>query len=200
MTSDTEAARAFYKQAIGWTMADSGLTDRDYTILSAGATPVGGLMPIPQASRDAGAMPCWMGYIGVDDVDAYAGKVKTAGGSIHRGPEDIPNVGRFAVAADPHGAIFLLFKGMGGQMPAEAAPDAPGHIGWRELHAGDGPAAFAFLFGPLRLGEGLRHGYGADGRLPDIYRWRRAARRGDDKDGADADAVLALLFQRGCAR
>ena len=34
--------------------------------------------------------------------------------------------------------------------PASAAPGAPGHVGWRELHAGDGPAAFDFyarLFG-----------------------------------------------------
>ena len=45
-----------------------------------------------------------MGYIGVDDVDAYARRVKKSGGAIHRGPENIPGVGRFAVAGDPQGS------------------------------------------------------------------------------------------------
>ena len=45
---------------------------------------VGGLMPIPDDARKSGAGPAWMGYIGVDDVDNYADRVKKAGGAIHR--------------------------------------------------------------------------------------------------------------------
>ena len=37
--------------------------------------------------------------------------MKAAGGAIHRPPTEIPNVGTFAVAGDPSGAGFLLFKG-----------------------------------------------------------------------------------------
>ena len=64
-------------------------------------------------------------------------------------PTDIPTVGRFAVLADPHGAVFAVFT-----------PDveAPGHEGeaqlrefsWHELATHDYPAAFRFyerLFG-----------------------------------------------------
>ena len=97
---------------------------------------IGGLMPIPEQAK--GVQPAWMGYIAVDDVKAYADKVKAAGGAIRRPPTEIPNVGTFAVAGDPHGAGFLLFKASGGDGPAPD-PDAPGQIGWRELHAGDGP-------------------------------------------------------------
>ena len=91
-----------------------------------------------------------MGYVGVSDVDAYAKKVVVAGGTLHRPPENIPGVGRFAVAADPHGAGFILFKGSSDEAPAPAAPLTLGHIGWHELHAGNGPEAFDFyskLFG-----------------------------------------------------
>jgi uncharacterized protein len=70
---------------------------------------VGGLMPIPEDARAAGARPRWMGYIAVDDVDVYAARVNAVGGSVHRAPRDIPGVGRFAVVADPHGAGFMLF-------------------------------------------------------------------------------------------
>ena len=84
MTSDTKAAKSFYRSAIGWETKDSGMPDRSYTLLSIGTDTVGGLMPIPEDARRAGVPPMWMGYIGVDDVDAYAKRVKTAGGAIHR--------------------------------------------------------------------------------------------------------------------
>jgi len=123
------------------------MSDRSYTLLSVGTTPVGGLMPIPEAARTGGARPGWNGYIAVDDVDAYAKRVKAAGGAVHRPPEDIPGVGRFSVVADPHGATFNLFKGNSDQESAPAAPGTSGHVGWHELHAGDGVSAFAFYSG-----------------------------------------------------
>jgi len=150
MTTDSKAAETFYRDVVGWRTQDSGLSDRSYTILSVGETPIGGLMPLPAEARAAGAQPVWSGYVAVDDVDAMAAKVKGAGGSIHRAPEDIPGIGRFAYVADPHGAGFILFKGASSAQPQPPAPGTPGHVGWRELHAGDGPAAFAFyskLFG-----------------------------------------------------
>jgi uncharacterized protein len=150
MTSDTQAAESFYQKVIGWDAKDAGMPDHPYTLFSVGPTMVGGLMPIPEEARAMGARPGWMGYIGVADVDAMAARVQAAGGVLHRPPEDIPGVGRFAVVADPHGAAFILFKGASAQEPVPAAPGTPGHIGWHELHAGDGESAFAFyssLFG-----------------------------------------------------
>jgi uncharacterized protein len=147
MTSDTKAAAAFYHSVIGWDAQDSGMTDRSYTILSLGPTMIGGLMPIPAEARAQGMRPVWMGYIGVDDVDAYATRVTAAGGAVHRPPEDIPGIGRFAVVADPHGAVFILFRGASDQAPAPTVPGTPGRIGWHELHAGDGASAFAFYSG-----------------------------------------------------
>ena len=147
MTTDTKAAEAFYKVVVGWTAKDSGMPDRSYTLFSAGPTMVAGLMPIPEDARAMGVPPCWTGYIAVDDVDAYVGRVKAAGGAIRRAPEDIPGVGRFAVAADPHGAAFILFKPMSGQEPAPVPLNTPGHIGWHELYAGNLEAAWTFYSG-----------------------------------------------------
>jgi uncharacterized protein len=122
MTGDCKAAEAFYRRVIGWDAKDSGMADSSYTLFSVGATMVAGLMPIPEEARKSGARPCWTGYIAVDDVDAYATRVKEAGGSVHRAPADIPGVGRFAVVADPHGAVFTLFRGSSEQAPEPAAP------------------------------------------------------------------------------
>ena len=147
MTSDTRAAESFYRSVIGWDAKDSGMADRSYTIFSMGTAMVGGLMPLPEEARAMGAKPGWMGYVGVDDVDACAVRVKAAGGTVHRPPEDIPGVGRFCVVADPHGAAFIVFKGDGEPQNASIAPMTPGHVGWHELHAGNGESAFAFYAG-----------------------------------------------------
>jgi predicted enzyme related to lactoylglutathione lyase len=147
MTTDTKAAEAFYSTVVGWRAQDSGMPDRSYTILSAKETSIGGLMPIPPEAAAAGARPIWQGYVAVDDVDAFAKRISQAGGTVHRGPEDIPGVGRFAAVADPHGASFLLFKGSTDAQPQPPAPGTPGHIGWHELHAGNGEKAFAFYSG-----------------------------------------------------
>lgn len=151
MTTDAAAATEFYSSVIGWTARDAGMSDKPYTILSAGETMVGGLLDLPQSARDAGGRPGWIGYVAVGNVDDYATRVRDAGGTIHHAPEDIPGVGRFAVAGDPQKAAFVLFSPADtGQAPPPAARDAPGHVGWRELQAADWQAAFAFysdLFG-----------------------------------------------------
>ena len=144
MSNDLPGAETFYKKVVGWTLAPNTMNDQRYTILQAGSAGVGGLMPIPEEAKGAPAM--WMGYVAVDDVAAYADKVKAAGGMIHKAPAEIPNVGTFAVAGDPFGAGFVLFKGNSDE-PMPLDWEKPGQVGWRELHAGDGPKAFDFYSG-----------------------------------------------------
>jgi predicted enzyme related to lactoylglutathione lyase len=143
MTTDVEAAAAFYGAVVGWTAKDSGVPGQTYTLLSAGPDMVAGLMPIPPHA--GGAAPGWMGYMGVDDVDAYTKTVQATGGTVHREPQDIPGVGRFSVVADPQGAAFMFFTPKpGSQGTADAPRYTPGRIGWHELHAMDGDKAFAY--------------------------------------------------------
>ena len=147
MTTDAQAAVRFYGEVVGWTMRDSGMPGMRYTLASAGEAMIGGIMNFPPEGCPPGASPGWLGYIGVDDVDVYAGRVKAAGGAILRPADDIPGVGRFAVAADPHGASFVLFKPASTEAPPRPAPMSRGTVGWHELNAGDGPSAFAFYAG-----------------------------------------------------
>jgi uncharacterized protein len=142
MSTDVAASKAFYGKVIGWNMQDMPMPDMTYTILEAGKTGIGGLMPLPKEAAAAGAKPGWVGYVYAADVDAAASKLKGLGGTIHVPPTDIPEVGRFAVVADPQGAVFNLFKP---SQSGERVPStAPGDIGWRELHTTDWPKAFDF--------------------------------------------------------
>ncbi|WP_210496664.1 VOC family protein [Microvirga antarctica] len=143
MTSDLDSAQGFYRDVVGWQTEDFGRTDFRYTILRAGDARIGGAMALPAEACEAGAKPGWIGYIGTSDVDATAARVVNAGGAILRPAEDIPDVGRFAVVADPQGAAFVLFRGTG-SVSEKPSPWAPGHVGWHELHAAEWNSAFAF--------------------------------------------------------
>lgn len=142
VTTDTKAAGDFYKAVIGWTTEMSSGPAGPYTIFKApGDIHVGGMLEMQ------GVPPGWLGYIAVDDVDAFARKVEAAGGQVHKAPQDIPDVGRFAVVADPQGAMFVLFKDTSAMPPPRPAPMSPGSLGWSELHATDWEKAFGFYAG-----------------------------------------------------
>lgn len=150
MTSDATAAEAFYRSVIGWKTADAGMPGMKYTLLSVGEATIAGLMDLPAEASAAGARPGWLGYIGVDDVDARLAQVLQAGGAVHHPAMDIPGVGRFATVADPQGAVFCLFKGSSDEQPPQPAAGTPGTIGWHELYAADLATAWPFysaLFG-----------------------------------------------------
>jgi uncharacterized protein len=150
-TPDAAQADKFYRPVLGWNTKDAGMKDKKYTMLHAGEIPIGGFLEKPAQSFADGMKPSWMGYIGVSDVDSWCERLERAGGKIHRPSEDIPGVGRFAVVADPQGAIFVLFQpGDPSQTAMLPAPGTPGAVSWHDLGARDWQSAFAFysdLFG-----------------------------------------------------
>lgn len=159
IAEDADAAQAFYTRVVGWNAGDSGMPGMDYRILSApDGEGVAGLMP-----RGAGmpAVPFWLVYFGTPDVDAAAAAVTAGGGAIHMPPSTMPGVGRMAMAADPHGALFYLMRGES-DAPSTAFLTAqtarPGHAVWNELTTPDQDAAMAFYGGVV----GLRH----EGAMP----------------------------------
>lgn len=148
LTSDTEAAKAFYRSVVGWTVS-APLHMPDYEVLWAGENDgVGGMMKIPAGAEGEGMRPLWLGYIGVDDVDATAQAIEAAGGTIHMPPQDIPNVGRFAFVADPQGAPFYIMRGDSPEPSRSFDQSRERHGVWSELSTTDQDAAIGF-YGPL---------------------------------------------------
>ncbi len=104
MTSDVEAARQFYGPLFDWNLK----VTPGYTEAHVGEKAVGGLMQI--APEMHGMPPHWQPYFMVADCDAALAKAKSLGTSDSFGPMDIPDVGRFAVINDPHGATFAVIQ------------------------------------------------------------------------------------------
>lgn len=145
LTQDTAAAAAFYSKVLSWRTAPSNVPG--YTIFMSGQTQIGGLMAHP--TEAGGAPPHWLIYIGTPDVDATCSKAHGLGARICKDPADIPNVGRYAVLADPQGATFALFTPGAGAPPQAPTPERGG-FSWHELATPDVAGALRFygeLFG-----------------------------------------------------
>ena len=150
MTTDIETAKAFYANVVGWGTRDASAPGLAYSLFTTGDSPVTGLMNVPEGARRTGVTPQWMGYVGVDDVDAAVDRIKQLGGAVYVPPTDLPTISRFSVVADPQMATLALVKGQSSGGAPSADLDALGRVGWHELLAADWEKAFAFygeLFG-----------------------------------------------------
>ena len=80
----------YYRAVVGWNAQDWGRA-RHLHLMSAGDMMVAGLMPLPAADVLAGdGRPGWIGYVGVEDVDAATEGVRLAGGPITARPPTSP--------------------------------------------------------------------------------------------------------------
>jgi predicted enzyme related to lactoylglutathione lyase len=116
---------------------------------------VGGVFTLTEDMCKNGASPCWMIYIGVDDVDESVQAMVSAGGTALMAAFDIPNVGRIAMVSDPQGAPMYVMRGASEEMSTACDPDRPGHGAWHELHAADGPKATEFYTAQFGWGKSL---------------------------------------------
>jgi uncharacterized protein len=154
LTTDTAAAAAFYPKVVPWRTQPSNMPG--YTIFMAGGLQVGGLMALP---ADAGAAH-WLMYVGTASVDATVAQAQGLGAKVCKGATDIPNVGRFAVLADPQGATFAVFTPAGG--PAPQNPPQGG-FSWHELQTTDVAGALRFYGELFGWTKGVSHDMGAMG-------------------------------------
>lgn len=106
MTTDVAGAKSFYSQLFGWELEDMQMTDTVYTIAKKGDDQLGGIMAIP--ASEEGVAPMWGPYITVDNVNEQIKQAESLGGKLLHGPQDIPDLGRFAVISDPQGAMLTI--------------------------------------------------------------------------------------------
>jgi predicted enzyme related to lactoylglutathione lyase len=106
-TPDESRALNFYERLAGYQHDTMDMGPQGtYYILKAGDKARGGLM----RSVEPKAPPMWLPYVAVDDCDGTAAKARSLGGQVVSAPEDIPEVGRFAIIVDPLGAAIGVIK------------------------------------------------------------------------------------------
>jgi len=163
VTTDVKIAKAFYAGVVGWGARDASMPGSAYSLLTIGESPVAGLVNAPEDARRTGAASHWIGYVGVDDVDAAVDRVRQLGGVVYVPPTDVSNISRFSVVADPQMATLALIKGLKSSQAQSAELGPLGRVGWHELLAADWEKAFAF-YGELFGWQRAASHFGAMGR------------------------------------
>ncbi len=166
-TTDPEGAISFYEAVVGWGtevwLGDGQMPP--YTMFTNAGTALGGVVKLPDEAEE-GTPPHWFAHVGSADVDATVARAVELGGEVVKPPEDIPTVGRYAVLADPLGAVFGVFSPLQ-EAPGHDGLRQVGEVSWHELATSDPQEALAFygeLFGWEKAGE---HDMGED--LGGIY-------------------------------
>jgi predicted enzyme related to lactoylglutathione lyase len=128
-TPDADASREFYSKLFDWQV--EVIEDPQYGgygMARIDGNDVAGIGPKQSPEQPT----VWSLYIGTDDLEGLAEKVKSAGGSVIAPPFDVGDQGRMAVFQDPAGAFISAWQAtaMRGFQSGR-----PGTFGWAEINA-----------------------------------------------------------------
>lgn len=142
-TSDSDAAKNFYSQLLGWEYQDNPMgPEMVYTMIKLNDKDVGGLYKLMPDMVAQGVPPHWLSYVSVTNADESAEKAKSAGATVLNGPFDVHTVGRMAVVKDPTDAVFALWQAK--EHHGSTIYNVPGSFCWNELGTRDTARAGEF--------------------------------------------------------
>ena len=107
MTRDAAASAKFYTTLFGWSREEMDMQGYSYSMFKSGDRAVCGMFTL---LPEAGSMPVmWMPYVTVENLDAAVDRAKELGATVHKEITTI-QMGRFAILADPQGAVIGLWQ------------------------------------------------------------------------------------------
>ncbi|MFT6398683.1 MAG: putative enzyme related to lactoylglutathione lyase [Bradymonadia bacterium] len=145
VTTDMEAAKAFYTATIGWSIQETQMGDETATTIVANEISRMHMMLPPML----GVPPHISSYLRVTDVDAGLKLAVASGGTMTMPPMDIAP-GRFAGVMSPSGAHFYLYH-EADESSAQTPLSDEGSVHWVELHSTDMKADHSWLHASFGL-------------------------------------------------
>ena len=141
-TTDQQAAKTFYSKLFGWSVTDSPMGPGEvYSMFQLNGRDMGGGYTLRKDQKDQGVPPHWMLYIAVENADATAAKITTAGGTVIMPPFDVMDIGRMAVLRDPTGAVFSIWQA---RQHSGIGASGDGTFCWADLNTTDPARAAKF--------------------------------------------------------
>jgi hypothetical protein len=138
-TPNVDESIDFYTAVLPWETEQWEGGDTPYTMWTAGGTPLGGLMQMPEEARQAGVPPHWLGYVEVEELDDALDQLEELGGGKISGKVDLGEAGQMCVVEDPQGAVFALHHSSDSSEPGMEPPakNEPGAVSWCEVTVDD---------------------------------------------------------------
>jgi uncharacterized protein len=146
-TSDSDAAKSFYGDLLGWEFEDGEVPGGGvYSLCQVDGDSVAGIAPSTE-----GFPPHWNSYVTVTSADDASERARVLGGTVVEEPFDVMEAGRMAMIQDPTGATLCVWQ-PGRSIGATRVND-PGCLTWNELHSPEPGAALEFLTGLFGWGS-----------------------------------------------
>ena len=139
MTTDVDAAYAFYGRLFTWSYEVGADSTNGYAIAMSAGRPAAGIGPMPPG---AAYPPAWTVYFMTTDIAATAARITEHGGTVLMGPHEVPESGHFLIATDVTGAPFGVWQA-GKHRGAEAQKEH-GCMMWCEVATRDAAVAGGF--------------------------------------------------------
>lgn len=129
ITHDETKASAFYTELLGWRERRIEIKGGQYRVFHHDEMPIAGMMPLP---ADRSTPPHWLVHISVSELEQAKRRVIELGGRVIVPEIEMSGTGRFAVVADPDGALLAIHQSAeeSGHRPS---PAGPGHFCWYEV-------------------------------------------------------------------
>jgi len=155
---NTDESAAFYGELFGWEVLPSMPDSGGYRICHYNGRPVAAFGVQTQSD----VPPYWTTYVSVTDADATVKAVETAGGTVLLAPMEVPTQGRFAMFADPNGAVFSVWQP--NQFAGAGVVNEPNTLTWNELTTRNTDRSIVFyseVFGwtadAMPMGDGVNY-------------------------------------------
>lgn len=103
ITSEIEPTSQFLQSMFNWSVQHTSVDGDPYWFIWMEEVLIGG---IHTRLTETGGKKGWIPYFKVDEIDEYIRNCKELGGSIVFGPKPVPDLGSYAIAADPESNIF----------------------------------------------------------------------------------------------
>ncbi|WP_282694458.1 VOC family protein [Streptomyces sp. CC208A] len=158
MFTDSEGAKTFYDDVLGWTFGEASTEFGNYTQAYRNGKAVAAVVP-PMPGGDTPPQSAWCLYLASDDVAATAEKIRAAGGTLLTEPMKVGDFGSMCIARDPAGVVFGLWQAgihEGFELEGESGSFVWAEIFTREPEKTD--AFFTEVFGyrtKKMVGEGM---------------------------------------------
>jgi predicted enzyme related to lactoylglutathione lyase len=125
-TPDLAGSVAFYSGLFGWDVELGPPETGHYSMARLAGRDVAGL-----ADQQEPGPVVWATYLAVDDLDDTVALAVEHGATVIVEPTDVMEAGRFAVIADPGGAVVSFWQAL--DMPGAGRVEDPGTVCWSEL-------------------------------------------------------------------
>lgn len=143
LTTDLDAATAYYGELFNWTFDDAGVDVGGRAAMARrGGNLVAGLMEISHELQELGVQAHWQSYILVDDVTDMTERARELGATVVMEPSAVEDSGWMSAIIDPTGAAFMFWQAH--RHEGAELIDRPGSLTWLELRTPDTAAARAF--------------------------------------------------------